>query len=495
MPVSEIIGRTILNFQDRFSEGRAAAIHERDMEFISRSGNEKFQAEILCADGKYRDFVISRAACESEKAGVDCIAEILIDISDRKLSHNALIDMYGEIEDLLSSIDSILIGVSLRDSVAYWNKTAGEIFNIKAEEALGKNINSLGINWDWERVFEGISESILSRNPIILDDVVFRNHEGRDRFIGMTVTPILDRNSELRGFLVYGNDVTDRRIMEMQLLQDQKLKSIGELAAGIAHEINTPTQYINDNINFLQKSFKDIMQLCSLVVQRIRDDRFCDDISLKEELRRISEKLDLEYLEGEIPLAINQSMEGIGRIVQIVKSMRSFAYPERDKRVLLDINKALADTITISRNEWKYDVDIVTDFDPSLPEVLCYPAEINQVFLNIIINAVHAIKDAKKAESIEKGEIALFTKGMEDYAEIRITDNGVGIPEDVLPKIYDPFFTTKEVGRGTGQGLAISHSIVVDKHNGRIVCMSRPGVGTTFYIRLPYNPEKFVEGL
>ena len=203
------------------------------------------------------------------------------------------------------------------------------------------------------------------------------------------------------------------------------------------------------------------------------------------EVEAVSEKADLEYLREEIPKAIEQSLEGIGRVSKIVQAMKEFSHPGADEKTPIDINKAIESTITVSRNEWKYVAEMETDFDTGLPMVPCLPGDFNQVILNIIINAAHAIAGVVDKDSVDKGKIAISTTMDTDWAEIRISDTGTGIPEEIKDKVFDPFFTTKEVGRGTGQGLAISHSVVVDKHGGTITLETEEGQGTTFIIRLP----------
>jgi len=192
----------------------------------------------------------------------------------------------------------------------------------------------------------------------------------------------------------------------------------------------------------------------------------------------------LAYLQEEIPQAIDQSLEGLERIAKIVRSMKEFSHPGMDEKTPIDINQAIETTINVSRNEWKYHADIETDLDPGLPNVSCLPGEINQVLLNLIVNAAHAIVNVV-GESGDKGLIRISTRLDGAWAEIRVSDTGTGIPEEIKQRIFDPFFTTKMVGKGTGQGLAIAYSVVVDKHGGVIDLESEEGKGTTFIISLP----------
>jgi len=277
--------------------------------------------------------------------------------------------------------------------------------------------------------------------------------------------------------------------LQQQLTQTQKLESIGQLAAGIAHEINTPTQYIGDNISFLYESHADLIELLAKYGQFYRSIKndFPDN-RLVAEIERALQETDLEYLLSEIPKAIKQSQEGIERVTNIVRAMKDFAHPGTSAKAPVDLNRAIAGTITVSRSEWKYVAQLETHFDLELPMAPCFLGEFNQVILNLIKNAADAISESAPADSLETGLITIETKKQDNWAEIRISDNGVGIPDDIKSKIFDPFFTTKEVGQGTGQGLAIAYSIIVDKHGGTITVESEPGRGTTFIIRLPLAP-------
>jgi signal transduction histidine kinase len=288
-------------------------------------------------------------------------------------------------------------------------------------------------------------------------------------------------------------DITERRFLESQLAHAQKMESIGQLAAGIAHEINTPTQYIGDNVCFLQEAFAQFSRLLKGHMQLIQACKAgAVSPALLAALEADMEDADVEYLLGDVPKAIHQSLEGIARVSKIVQAMKEFSHPGTEEKVGVDINRAIESTLTIARNEWKYVAEVVTDFDPSLPVVPCLPGELNQVILNIIINAAHAIADVVGDGSRQKGRITVSTRHHGNWAEIHISDTGGGIPEAVRSRVFDPFFTTKEVGKGTGQGLAIAHSTIVDKHNGEITFETKMGKGTTFIIRLPLT-EKLKE--
>lgn len=271
----------------------------------------------------------------------------------------------------------------------------------------------------------------------------------------------------------------------------QKLESIGELAAGIAHEINTPIQYVGDNTRFIQQAWNELSPVL-LRCQSIFSPQHESTIST-EDLSELAETVaasDIDYLSDEVPLAIAQALEGVDRVATIVRAMKEFAHPGSSEMTLTDLGQALRNTVTVARNEWKYVADLVLDVDPQLPPVPCLPGELNQVFLNMIVNAAHAVGDAIGESPDRKGLISVSVVNNDPHAEIKISDNGLGIAPDNLQKIFAPFFTTKPVGKGTGQGLAIAHTVIVEKHGGTIDVASVVGEGTTFTIRIPLQRAK-----
>ena len=202
-------------------------------------------------------------------------------------------------------------------------------------------------------------------------------------------------------------------------------------------------------------------------------------------LQETERQCDLEFILAEVPRAIEQGLEGAHRVAKIVRAMKEFSHPDSADKTAADLNKAVESTITVARNEWKYVADIALELDENLPAVVCYPGDINQVVLNLLVNAAHAIKD--KIKEGEKGKITVATRQRGEFAEIAVTDTGTGIPEAIRTRIFDPFFTTKEVGKGTGQGLSLAHTIVVKKHSGKI-WFETDSNGTTFFIDLPIKP-------
>ncbi len=268
-----------------------------------------------------------------------------------------------------------------------------------------------------------------------------------------------------------GHDVTDSKLRTIEASQAQKLQAVGQLAAGVAHEINTPIQYVGDNAEFLRQTFTELRPLLTRILE----------LASGSPLAPLAESVDLRFLLEEIPKAIDGTREGIERVAELVRALKNFAHPDSKEMTLIDLNRALAGTITVARNELKYVADVSVELSP-LPLVLCHGGSLNQVFLNLLINAAHAIADAKQPE---RGTIKVTSRVEQSEVVVAITDSGGGIPDAIRHRIFEPFFTTKEVGRGTGQGLALARAIV-DKHAGRIGFDSTVGKGTTFWVRLPF---------
>lgn len=286
------------------------------------------------------------------------------------------------------------------------------------------------------------------------------------------------------------NALKELQETQSQLIQANKLESVGQLAAGIAHEINTPTQFIGTNIDFLGESFESLQRLTHLLTRQLEHTEGETLSFSKSMVRGLLVEIDWEYLEEEIPAAIKQSKEGIRRISSIVQAMKEFSHPSGREKVENDINKLIETTVVVTTNEWKYVADVHADLDPTLPLVLSLADELGQVFLNILVNAVHAIDSKRRtAKQEEKGVIAISTRQVGETVEIRISDTGTGIPEEIRSRIFDPFFTTKTVGKGTGQGLAIAHDVVSKKHGGTLTVESVVGEGTTFIIQLPLGQD------
>lgn len=308
---------------------------------------------------------------------------------------------------------------------------------------------------------------------------IWRHKQSLEDRVAQRTTELEDLNLTLK------EEMRTKEAMQKELAQAQKLEAVGQLSAGIAHEINTPTQYVGDNIRFLQESFEDVLS----VTTKLTSDAKKEGGAFAEKTSEYLSDVDLDFLCEEIPRAISESAEGIERVTDIVRALKEFSHPSKEM-VPENLNRAIESTVIVARNEWKYVADLDLDLDPELPPIPVVLSEFNQVLLNLIVNASHAVADVV-GNSGNKGTIGISTRLVGSMAEIEITDTGSGIPQEIVDRIFEPFFTTKEVGRGTGQGLAIAHNVIVEKHGGSLSVSSEPNLGSRFVIQLPLSqPER-----
>jgi len=415
-------------------------------------------------------------------------AELREEINEREHAATALRDSEARFQLVLRATNDAVWDWELDSDQVWWNENVQTLFGYDEAE-VGHDAS-----WwyehihpeDVERVVSNVAQAIEHKWTNYSEEYRFERRDGSYAHILERGHIICDERGNALRLLGSMMDMTKYRTLEAQLRQAQKLESIGQLAAGIAHEINTPTQYLGDNIRFIDEAFEArnrVVEKYEELSRAVREGRSTEQ--LMADLGTTMAEADFAYLGVEIPRAIKQSLEGIERIAKIVQSMKDFAHPGSGQKQAVDLNRAIESTITVARNEWKYVADLETDFDPDLPAVPCLLGEFNQVILNLIVNSAQAIADATENGNKGKGAIFISTRRVGDWVEIRIKDTGGGIPKAIRPRIFDPFFTTKPVGKGTGQGLAISHSVVVEKHAGEITFETEEASGTTFIIRLP----------
>lgn len=411
--------------------------------------------------------------------------EMAEDITERRRAEEAQARLATAVEQAHEAI----VITAVDGTIEYANPSFERTTGYSADEAIGRNLDALNAGENSRELSRQIWAT-LEGGGVWAGHIANRKKDGSPYEEEVTISPVRDDTGNIINYVAVKRDVTQQMALEMKLRQVQKLESIGQLAAGIAHEINTPTQYVCDNTRFLQRAFADLLAL----IQRYRAmleaaKRGEVDPETIAEVQQACDDLDLDYLIEEIPAAIEESLGGIDRVIEIVRAMKEFSHPSVKEKKPVNINKEIQTTITVARNEWKYVAEMQTDLDESLPLVPCLPGEFNQMILNIIVNAAQAISD-KIGDTIGgRGTIAVATKQDHNWAEIRISDTGAGMPDEVKARAFDPFFTTKEVGKGTGQGLAIARSVVVDMHGGTIAFDTQVGVGTTFIIRLPIDPQ------
>jgi len=403
-----------------------------------------------------------------------------------------------------TSIHFLIADVRCRGwPIVYVNRALAADHGYEPDELLGKSpmyLNPPDLN---AAVLDGLNQG-MRQGKAVCTQVLSRRKDGSTFQAAITLAPIRDHSGRVTHYLGMGSDITarleeqeraeelqarlalqmqERDRMALELRLAQKLESIGRLAAGIAHEINTPVQYVGDSVEFLksaQAEVKQLLESCGATFERIAAGE--STAAALENLREACNNVDLEFLNSEIPKAFERTLEGVQRVADIVRAMKEFAHPGQAEQSAADLNHAIQTTLTVARNEYKYSAQVETHLGV-LPDVICNIGELNQVLLNLIVNAAQAIRESGKDAST--GRICITTQHARDRVQIEISDNGCGIAQQNIDRIFDPFFTTKEAGRGTGQGLAIARSIVVDKHGGHIEVRSEPGAGTSFILSLP----------
>jgi PAS domain S-box-containing protein len=385
--------------------------------------------------------------------------------------------------------------------IVYVNRSMARDYGYEPAELLGKDFRELlPSNSDGDRLEQMVKELLGGRNARI--ELQVRRKDGSLFWVGATTTLLRDAGGRPRYTVTVAADITakleqeriqkqlqdqlldemrERERLGLELRLAQKLESVGRLAAGIAHEINTPIQYVGDSVTFLQSATADLRKLLSSYRTFLERHPALDPAELAR-LRAAEQEADLPFLEAEIPRAFERTLDGIGRVAGIVRAMKEFAHPDGSEHTPADLNHALETTLVVAHNEYKYCATIEKHF-AALPLVTCNVGELNQVFLNLLVNAAHAIGET--GQDPASGRIVINTAVNADHVTISIADNGCGIPQNHLEKIFDPFFTTKPVGVGTGQGLAIARTIVAERHGGSIDVQSTPGAGTCFVLQLP----------
>jgi PAS domain S-box-containing protein len=325
---------------------------------------------------------------------------------------------------------------------------------------------------DLAKKFYSDEQALLNSGTAIIDleEPGFDAVTGMARTVCTSKVPLRDENGEVIGIIGVCFDITERKIAEQRLAASEHLESIGRLAAGVAHEINTPIQYLNDSVYFIRDAMQDLLAHNAKLAAALPVPPEPDE--------------DIEDLKRELPPALDRVVDGLARIAEIVRSMKEFSHVDQREMARIDLNRAINSTLVIARSEYKYVAEVKTDFQ-DLPLVTCHGGQVNQVVLNLVVNAAHAIADNNKARgTTEKGLITVTTRIENGFAVISIGDTGGGIPEAIRKRIFEPFFTTKEVGRGTGQGLSIAHN-VIKAHGGKLDFVTELGTGTTFNVRLP----------
>ena len=494
----ELLGQTVYDF---LSPEEAVDAECKDRALMASGGSQVYPVIVERKDGGAWKVVVHKATFQNADGSLGGIVASLIDVTEKQGAQEAL----RRSEELLSIISrhvmDLLSIIDERGQRLYTSPSYIRVLGYRPEALAALAPLGLLHPEDLERVRTTLAA--LFRGEFSASfEYRLRHQDGRYFTFEAKGALVAGALGQAPRALMVARDITERKVaegirtaMEVQLRQAQKLEAIGSLAAGIAHEINTPTQYIGDNATFLKEALGSVMGFLSAQRRFLEDHRQLEGLGDDAEaaLRQFRD-LDLDYLAVEVPRAIQQTLEGVGRVTSIVSAMKDFSHPGGDERLPTDLNRSILNTLTVSRNAWKYVAELETDLDPALVAVPCYQGELNQALLNLVVNAAHAIEEAAlRAPGQRRGLIRICTRKLGEEVLVSVADNGTGISPALRERIFEPFFTTKPVGKGTGQGLAIVHAVVVDKHGGRVTVDSEPGAGSTFTLYLPLQAKATTE--
>jgi PAS domain S-box-containing protein len=394
--------------------------------------------------------------------------------TERRNLADALAHERNVLRTMIDLVPAFIYAKDAQSRFTAANKLVANRMGAEPSDLLGKTDFDFFPREHAERFFADEQALIMSGVPLIdHEELAFDKTRGMDRVILTSKVPLRDAAGNLTGIVGMGFDITDRKDAEARMASSDRLESIGRLAAGVAHEINTPIQYLNDSVSFIRDGVAELLA-------------YIDELHKATPARPAAGE-DVDYMREELPPALARVADGLSRITEIVRSMKNFSHADQREMSAVDLNCAVNSTLVVARSEYRDVADVETDFG-EIPRVTCHGGQINQVVLNLVVNAAHAIGDANK-ESGARGKITVRTREENGRVIISIADTGGGIPEGIRARIFDPFFTTKEVGRGTGQGLSVSRNVVVKGHGGELDFTTELGAGTTFFVRLPIVNE------
>jgi PAS domain S-box-containing protein len=389
---------------------------------------------------------------------------------ERRNLAEALAHERNVLRTMIDLIPAFIYAKDAKSRFTACNKLVAHRLGAEPADLIGKTDFDFFPREHAERFFADEQALIQSGVPLVNhEEIAFDKTCGMDRVILTSKVPLRDAAGNLTGIVGTGFDITDRKDAEARMASSDRLESIGRLAAGVAHEINTPIQYLNDSVSFIRDGVGELLA-------------YIDELH-KATTARPAASEDVDYMREELPPALTRVAEGLARITEIVRSMKVFSNADQREMSDVDLNCAINSTLVVARSEYRDVADVETDFG-EIPRVVCHGGQINQVVLNLVVNAAHAIGDSNKGSGT-RGRIVVRTREENGSVVISIADTGGGIPEAIRARIFDPFFTTKEVGRGTGQGLSVSRNVVVKGHGGELDFTTEVGKGTTFFVRLP----------
>lgn len=480
----ELLGKTDF---DVFTADHARPAYAAEQEIIATGvpllGFEELETLI---DGRLTWAMTSKMPLRDEQDELIGTFGITQDVTERKRGEEQLQRSEERWRTLLAHIQEIVVLVNADGAITYASPALGRWLGHDPDDVVGRSLLASVHREDRERV-EAAFE-VCAREGTAHDVHRVRAKDGSWRVFESTLVSLHDEPA-LASLLITGYDVTervaferDRERLEIDRRLSQRLEAVGQLAAGIAHEINTPLQFVGDSLNFLKDAVEELLILTGRYREMLHLDQRIPLAERRRAMERAEEQADLEYLTERIPSAFTRTTDGITRVREIVVAMKRFSHTGSSEAEAADLNGAIETTLAVCRNEYKYVAEV--DFQRGdLPLVTCNLGEINQVLLNLIVNAAQAIAE-NVGDSGRYGHITISTERAGECAVIRISDDGPGIPAELQDRIYEPFFTTKAVGKGTGQGLALALTTVA-RHAGVLELDSTLGVGTTFTVRLP----------
>jgi len=490
----ELTGKTVF---DLLPMEEARRLDLKDRELLAAGGKETFSQAVYNPFRGVREVLINKGTFNHADGSLAGIMTTYMDITEQKEAEAALRQSQDLLSTISQNVSDLMAIVDPAGRRLYTSPSYPAVLGYSLEELDRFSATDIIHPEDRPLVVAALAD-LFGQNRPQSAEYRLRHKNGHWLCFESMANPIAHPSGRPAQALIVARDVTARRAaelerkqMEVQLRHAQKLESIGSLAAGIAHEINTPTQYIGDNTSFLGGTLPGLLACMEAQHQFLLGLQARQALPAEgaEVLGRI-DALDLEYLAEEVPKAIRQTLEGVARVAAIVSAMKDFSHPGGEGKVPADLNRAIESTLMVSRNEWKYLAELEQDLDPDLPPVPCFQGEVNQAILNLVVNAAHAIEEALGPHPAGNlGVIRVATRRVGQEVRISVADNGKGIPEAIRERIFEPFFTTKPLGKGTGQGLAIVHA-VAEKHGGRVTLESEPGRGATFHLFLPLGqPE------
>jgi len=413
---------------------------------------------------------------------LDDIQSVIMQIEAENLLKKSE-EKYRNLVELMN--EGVLV-INPENTVTFVNTKMAKILGYDPSEIIGHNFIAF-INCDSKENF--IQQQLLRKKGISESyEMILVNKNGEKIFVLSSPTVLWSEDGLFKGSYEVITNISNIKLIEMQLIHSQKMETIGVMAAGIAHEINTPLQYIVGNTRFMKETTESIINLIKSIKDTCTSSDFSGHTDKLLAVEKIINDFDIDFAAKEIPAAIEESIEGLDRISSIVLSVKKFSHPEFDELQSVNINAEIRNTINVSRNEWKYHAELITEFDENLPNLMCVASDFNQIILNLIVNAAHAIQGKFKLADC-KGVISISTSHEKNCIQISIADNGSGIPDKIKDKIFNPFFTTKEVGKGTGMGLAIVLKLI-EKHKGKIWFETKENEGTIFYVQFSIVPRE-----